>query len=348
MIVLKPLNVFILGNFNFTSNELSGQTTKTREIHRLFETKTKTSIPYYDIDTFKKRKLSIFNLVFYLFTAQNLIYLPASNNLRWLFPFLYLISKVLRFRIHYFVIGGWLPGFIQKHKIHRNELSKIEGIYVETDAMFAQLTNNFRFGNVIWFPNFRIDYQVAKSIEVSELLRIVYISRITKEKGVDTIFSFLDLISNLPIYTRISVDFYGPVHPDFASWFHSQVLKHRNCCYKGIVEPDQVQKTISNYDILLFPTRYPGEGCPGVIIDAYMASVPVVASDWKYNNEFVTDGVTGYLFAPNDTIRIQEIITSLINNRAIVFELGKNAKKFSERFTESDAWVIINQSMNLG
>jgi len=59
---------------------------------------------------------------------------------------------------------------------------------------------------------------------------------------------------------------------------------------------------------LLFPTYYEGEGMPGTIIDAFSAGLPVIASDWKYNTEIVSDN-TGIIFK---TGNISDLVRCLI------------------------------------
>ncbi|MFR3494185.1 MAG: glycosyltransferase [Blautia sp.] len=51
--------------------------------------------------------------------------------------------------------------------------------------------------------------------------------------------------------------------------------------YKGMVPFNQSTEVLKNYDALLFPTYYEGEGFAGTIIDAFAAGLPVIASDWK-------------------------------------------------------------------
>lgn len=347
MKVLKTTDVFVLGNFGSFSNALDGQITKTREIHNLFSQNLEKKVSFFDIDKVKKPGLHILNILIHLARAKVLVYLPGLNNLKLLFPFLYLLSKLYHFEIHYFVIGGWLPGFLEIHPGYEARLRKVDCIYVETDEMVKKLTYTHNLSNVIWFPNFRVDYQTRRKESQSKILRMVFMSRITLLKGVDTVFGLLDYMNKLPLSKFVSIDFYGPIDSNIEDWFLSQISIHKNSKYCGMASPEEVQLILCNYDLMLFPTRYPGEGCPGVIIEAYMASVPVLASKWKYNNEFVKEGITGYLFDPNDLPKLTDIITALVNERRLVSELGKNAKAFSKDFTQYNAWQIIMKTMNL-
>jgi glycosyltransferase involved in cell wall biosynthesis len=57
---------------------------------------------------------------------------------------------------------------------------------------------------------------------------------------------------------------------------------------------------IKNYFAMLFPTFYDGEGFAGTVLDAESAGVPIIASDWKYNSEIVTDDENGYILPAHD------------------------------------------------
>ena len=50
---------------------------------------------------------------------------------------------------------------------------------------------------------------------------------------------------------------------------------------------------LKSYFFLLFPTKCPGEGIPGTIIDAYAAGLPVVSSLYPNFAEIIDEGVTG-------------------------------------------------------
>jgi glycosyltransferase involved in cell wall biosynthesis len=342
--MLNAKDIFVLGYFGYDTNQLDGQTVKTREIHKLFEKNTGNKVRFFDTERLKKSRLNILLLLIQIMRIRVLVYLPAQNNLKHFFPILYPLSRLLGFKIHYFVVGGWLPTFIQNNPDIGFRLKNIYCIYVETNDMLSSLTLNHGFNNAIWFPNFRVDHQAKRNVPPSEILRMVFLSRITLEKGIDTIFAYLDSIINEPIYKKVSIDLYGPIDPVIEQWFQSEISKHVNTRYNGQVAPEFVQSTLSNFDLMLFPTRYPGEGCPGAIIDAYMASIPVIASNWRYNSEFVKNNETGFLFEPGNLDQLTQIIRTIVSDRSIVTELSKNAKEFSKKYMSEKAWMLINLS----
>jgi glycosyltransferase involved in cell wall biosynthesis len=104
---------------------------------------------------------------------------------------------------------------------------------------------------------------------------------------------------------------------------------------------------LSNYDLLLFPTRYFTEGLPGSIVDAYFAGLPVIATKWKHAEEFVIHGKTGYIVPfENGTKQMANCLSNLDLDRNLLHEFKKNALSEAQRFTSDKAWSIIYPLFN--
>ena len=91
---------------------------------------------------------------------------------------------------------------------------------------------------------------------------------------------------------KICIDFYGQKKDDY---FDVNLANSKVYAYGGVLQPNEVIPTLRKYDALIFPTHYEGEGCPGILVEALSAALPIIASDWKYNSEFVKDGINGFL-----------------------------------------------------
>jgi glycosyltransferase involved in cell wall biosynthesis len=346
---IKASDFFVFGFFGYQTNQLDGQTVKTRLIHELFEEKLSGKISFYDTEKFRKNKLSIINAIILLIRYKNVVYLPAYKNIKEFFPLLFFLSKIFHFKIHYFVVGGWLPNFIAKHPFHTKKLKNISGIFVETEKMLSSLKEK-GFPNVYWFPNFRhpLETSTNKHFKSNVKLKMVFMSRINKLKGIDEIFRFLDWAKQEEqLYDEISIDFYGPIDNADKDYFYENVKKNLNTSYQGIINPEDVQKTLSQYDLLLFLTRYPGEGCPGAVIDASMAGLTTIATDWRYNKEFVKDGETGFIIPIEDGLEsFIERIKLLKNDPVLLNTLKENAFVFSRKFHPYNAWEIIQKQLS--
>jgi glycosyltransferase involved in cell wall biosynthesis len=96
------------------------------------------------------------------------------------------------------------------------------------------------------------------------------------------------------------LDLWGPVERGQERWFAAlREASGPTIRFGGRLEPDEIWKVLPQYDVMLFPTYYAGEAFPGVFVDAFVAGIPVIASDWQDNPELIRhEDRTGCCFAP--------------------------------------------------
>jgi glycosyltransferase involved in cell wall biosynthesis len=124
-------------------------------------------------------------------------------------------------------------------------------------------------------PDMSIDVSV-QSVHDSVWLRLVFLSRITREKNLDYALRVLKKVN-----VRVVFDIYGPAE-DATYWKEcqnliSQLPTNVIAKYQGSVRPDQVPHVFGRYDLLFFPTS--GENYGHVIVESLTAGTPVLISD---------------------------------------------------------------------
>lgn len=339
-------NILVLGYFGFKSGKLDGQTVKTRNLHQLISSKC-DNVSYFDTECFQYDKLSAFGLLKKLAKCHTLVYLPAHSNLKYIFPVLFLLSLLFRFKILYFIIGGWLVEYLSTKPMHRAMLRRIDNIYPETALMKEKLQDNYHFNNVKNFPNFRITNYAPITHHASGYLNLVFMARIQKKKGIDTIFELGNYIKTKYSKNQITIDFYGQINPDDIEFFKNGIERFQFMSYKGALQPEEIHQTLSQYDALILPTHYYTEGLPGSIIDAYIAGIPVIVSDWKHAKEFVKDNYCGFIIPFTDNLpEFKEKIDFLYNNPEVLAQMKQNAIKESKKYSPEFAWEIIKDKFN--
>lgn len=136
--------VLVLGYFGYLTNQLDGQTVKTRDVYRLAkEQLNDCTVDYFDTQELKKNKLLVLKMFWKVMCCRTLFYLPAHNNLKVFFPVIFILSQLFRFRIHYFVVGGWLREYLTHRAIHRFMLGRIKGIHAETKRLKKELEDYY-------------------------------------------------------------------------------------------------------------------------------------------------------------------------------------------------------------
>lgn len=280
-----------------------------------------------------------------LINALNIIILPASNGIRIYAPLLSILSNIIRrCRLHYVVIGGWLPTFIQNKPILKHALRRFYGIYVETDTMKIAMEEQ-QYNNISIMPNFKDLHIVNKEElerEYAEPYKLCTFSRVMKEKGIEDAVKVVTSINKKLGRVVYTLDIYGKVDPTQTEWFYN--LKQtfpEYIRYKGVVDFDQSVEVLKDYFALLFPTYYKGEGFAGTIIDAFAAALPVIASDWRYNSEIIEDGCTGHIYNVHNNSQFESILSNIANNPNLIINLKHNCRIKAQEYLPSNAIIPL-------
>ncbi len=338
------MKILVLGYFGYVTNQIDGQTVKTRDIYTLLKQNCREEVDFFDTQSFKKSKFGLFKMLCMIFRSDILFYLPAHSNLKYLFPLIYLLSKISNTKINYLVVGGWLSDFLENKPLHKYMLKKINGIYVETNNLLLGL-KKYGFKNLNKLYNFRIvDFpKVYRSDFNSSDVKLVFMARVQPMKGVDLLFEIDKRLKNYGI-KNVSIDIYGQILKSYEQVFFNK-LDDSNINYRGVIEPYDIYNTLQAYDVMLFPTKYYTEGFPGTILDAYICGIPVVVTKWLNAEEFVSDGETGIIVEFGNNEVFVEKVLDLIKQPHKINEFKKNALLRREEYSSNSAWDILYESM---
>lgn len=344
--------VLILGNYATYKTLVGGQVARTENVYKLVD-KNKESliIRQFDIQKLYYKKLSILEMIKQLYWCDKLIYLPGISNLKYLYPIIESVKAIKNFSVIHIAIGGWLCDFLQSNNRFVKRINKFSVVLVQTQSLKRNLMQGFGLTNIQYFPNFRIttyrpNFKETLEFNEEKPLKIVFMSRVTIEKGVDVLFDIANYIEQSPKYSKaITIDFYGPIEEKDKKYFKENISKFDCTSYKGIAESDNVHTTLGAYDLLLLPTRHEGEGFPGTILDAYISGVPVIVSEWKFLPEFVEHGETGYVCKLEDNKNFYNRIIELYNNPGHLLKLKENAHHKSFEYSENKAWDILKNHL---
>ena len=115
---------------------------------------------------------------------------------------------------------------------------------------------------------------------------------------------------------KFIVDFYGPFEAEYEFLFKDEISTISNISYKGFLDLRNQKNydILAKYDAMLFPTYWHGEGFPGIIIDAFVSGLPVIATDWSLNAEIIEDGKTGVILKDNTIEALADAMETMINN----------------------------------
>ena len=320
--------VCVIGHFGFAEDLLNGQTIKTKMVTKELD-KHFGADQVVKIDTHggaKSLPSVVFQMVKEFKECDNIIIFPAHNGIKIFVPLCNFINLFFHRRLHYVVIGGWLPSFLKDKSNLKKGLTKFNGIYVETATMKRSLYD-IGLNNVIILRNFKDINPIKKEdlqMNVVKPLSVCTFSRVMKEKGIEDLIAVSKLLPS-----NYTLDIYGEIKEDK---YRNINFNESGITYHGVVSSEQVLKTLIEYDLLLLPSYR--EGYPGIIIEAMSVGIPCVSTYAGGIPEIVEDGYNGRLVIPGDVDAIKQAILS-INATNYSQYSGNALKKFEEEF-ESD------------
>lgn len=158
-------------------------------------------------------------------------------------------------------------------------------------------------------------------------LNVCFFSQISCEKGVDEIINMNTLFSHQD-KKCIHIDFYGHIVDDFKEKFEKFIDENNNVTYQGVFDAtkNNVYEKLHEYDILLFPSRWKGEGVPGILIESKMAGIVPIVSDHLYNSEIVLNNIEGIVLEKKDIgLQMSKTIKKLLECEDIYNNLANGA-----------------------
>lgn len=183
---------------------------------------------------------------------------------------------------------------------------------------------------VEWFPNSRHRLGDISSLPgATSQFRFVFVGHVKPAKGIGEIIAAAKML----LVTRVTVDVYGPLQEGVSdSWFNDSPVR-----YRGLLPEDEVVRTMGNYDALLLPTYWEGEGHPGVILEAYCAGIPVIATRWGGIPEIVTSE-TGILVEPRDVEGLARAMQQIMTSEELRARLRAGARQKATEF-DAEQWT---------
>lgn len=310
----KNKRIAIIGHFGGEENFLDGQTVKTKVLYE--ELKLQENVSIKTVDTYYKDH-NIFKLLWDLFiailTCKHIILLVAGNGMKIMFPPLYYCSKILRKKVYHSVIGASLANRVAANKKYAKYLNSFKVNWCETKGLVKKLRD-------LGITNAELLYNCKRLTPISEgdiqdwgnePYKLCTFSRVMKEKGIEDAIAAVKTVNEMHNRVVYELDIFGQVDSSQIEWFEGVKKDFPTYVkYLGEVPFDKCVEVLKDYFALLFPTRYPTEGVPGTIIDAYAAGLPVIASKWENFDNIIDENTgIGYEFENvNDLIKVLEFV----------------------------------------
>lgn len=320
--------VMIIGHYGGGKELPDGQTVKTQNFYReLLNDLGEGRVGLIDTMEWKKNIVGILKgMVMGLQEYDDILIVVAHNGVRIFIPLLVVLNRFFKKRIHYGIVGAWLPDMLSKHSWLKKSLKKLTTILAETNVLKEQLVE-LGLTNVTILKNFkRLELVTDKwKSDEDHGLKMCTFSRVMEKKGIGLAIEVTKELNNQEMNKLFTLDIYGMIDSDYQDNFMKDIEGCENISYRGVVASDKSTEVLSEYDVLLFPTLFETEGIPGTIIDAYASGLPVIASKWNSFQDIITEGETGLGFELGNKDALKERLLYAMENRNILSDMSSNS-----------------------
>lgn len=335
------MRIAIIGHFGGAEAFNDGQTVKVKALYKGLTNRLSNKISIDCIDTYylKHNMLKLIkDLICCLARDKKIIFLPATNGRKVLFPLMYYVGKILHKDIYHDCIGGALVNEIKEHPKWVNYLNSFASNWMESEIQ-AKTLNSMGIRNASYLPNFK-QIQPISAGELKNFTDLPFafctFSRVLEEKGIEDAAKAIDDVNKENSRVVATMDIYGPIQPGSEKWFQQLLERYRDCViYRGSVEPEQSVITLKPYFALLFPTKYYTEGMPGTILDAMFSGLPVIARRWAYCDQMIKSGFNGISYDFDKPELLKQILLSVVNNPQLINDMRINCINEADKYTEN-------------
>jgi glycosyltransferase involved in cell wall biosynthesis len=169
---------------------------------------------------------------------------------------------------------------------------------------------------IVVHPNF-IDFEPLNAA-VSPGNYVIYLGRLSKEKGMLTLLNAFKNLPELPL--KILGE--GPMEEELIEFARLHHLN--NVSFVGFIDGNLKREMLKKALFLIFPSEcYESFGY--TIIEGYACGVPVVASDIGGARELVQEGNTGFLFEAGNPDDLQKKISQMMADQQLLVKMKENA-----------------------
>lgn len=267
-----------------------------------------------------------------------------SGPVAWLVKAVYGVPYIVSLR------GGDVPGF-QAYDLgtyHRLSGFLIRFIWHQARLVVA---NSWGLRSLAWrwkpdvpvevIPN-GVDVELFRprvSATGDGPLQLLFVGRLTRQKGVDVLIKSLHLIKEeVSIEAQMVGD--GDKRSELEMLVKQLGLKDR-VTFLGWRTREEIPTYYQRADIFVLPSR--DEGMPNVVLEAMACGLPVIATRIAGNEELVREGETGLLVPCENSLALAQALAKLSGDEALRKRMGEAGRLLvQERFRwDQVAWTYL-------
>ena len=269
----------------------------------------------------------------------DVVYLPISQTaIGYLKDSIYiLVAKLFRRRVVCHLRGGnfrnWLEGASWPVRCYVRAVHRLVDAQVVLGECLRPLFDGLLPPERVFVvPNGK-DVTIPPRRRQGGPVRVLFLANMMRTKGVlEVLYAVPEVVQRFPNVefvfagawrdadVRDEVTGFLESHPDLPiSWL-------------GPVTGEEKYQLLADSDIFVFPTYYPPEGHPWVIVEAMAAGLPIVTCDQGAIRESVIDGYNGFLVEKRNPRAVAETLIQLASQTHLRHALGASSRRLYQLF----------------
>lgn len=166
------------------------------------------------------------------------------------------------------------------------------------------------------------DFVKKENYILKSIPRLLYVGRITYEKGIMELIDALNLLKMKDI--EYEMHFVGPLDIQMQSNFETKIreynLEKRIVLHGQVTDVEQLSIHYKQSDMFVFPSHH--EGFPRVIYEAMAHSLPIISTKLSCIEACLHKGDEILMVPINDFEKLAESLMSLLNDEPLRKHLG--------------------------
>jgi glycosyltransferase involved in cell wall biosynthesis len=265
-------------------------------------------------------------------------------------PLKYLVPAVMGTRrpLVYYAIGTFAGPRDRRLRIWmwRLLLKRVNAVAAEGNEVRMECTDllDVPARRVTMTPNGRdtLAFRPRDSQESSGVPMITFVGALTAGKRPDRFVDVVSAVRRRGVDCRAQVVGDGPLRS-------SLVEPARVAGVELLGSRSDVAELLRGSDVLVFPSLPAGEGMPGVLIEAGLSGLPVVATDVPGVRTIVESGVTGIVVNVDDLDAMARAVAELAGDADLRQAMGSAARqRCLDQFSlaaVADRWLKVLEPM---
>ncbi|RMH85295.1 glycosyltransferase family 4 protein [Pseudomonas sp. AOB-7] len=170
-----------------------------------------------------------------------------------------------------------------------------------------------------------------RTCPASSTLKIIFVGRLTHQKGLDTLIKAAHLVRKRNCAFQLNLVGDGPLRQELRSLIEKLDLVN-HVFLDGPVSPMEVSDKLLGADLFILPSRF--EGMPGALLEAIAHGLPAIATEVSGSEEIV-DASIGWTVPVDDSSALADALQNAIGLGSIKLRAmgGKSRKKALAQFS---------------